>query len=193
MGKKPYKKWSSPHSQQKSPKCSTWVQSQKQQNDLGSLPMQNIQYHNNLSLCPNHWCHRRWWTVPWRPARPSRTNTKKRCSFHQRELEWRSKKSRDTWSNRQIWPWSTEWNRAKANWVWPRERTGHNKHPLPTTREKTVYMDITRWSTPKSDWLYSLQPKMEKLYNSQQKQDQELTVTQIMNSLLPNSDLNWRK
>ena len=32
----------------------------------------------------------------------------------------------------------------------------------------------------------------EVLYN-QQKQDQELTVTQIMNSLLPNSDLNWRK
>ena len=25
-------------------------------------------------------------------------------------------------------------------------------------------MDITRWSTPKTDWLYSLQPKMEKLY-----------------------------
>ena len=25
-------------------------------------------------------------------------------------------------------------------------------------------MDITRWSTPKSDLLYSLQPKMEKLY-----------------------------
>ena len=28
---------------------------------------------------------------------------------------------------------------------------------------------------------------------SQQKQDQELTVAQIMNSLFPNSDLNWRK
>ena len=27
-----------------------------------------------------------------------------------------------------------------------------------------LHMDITRWSTPKSDWLYSLQPKMEKLY-----------------------------
>ena len=26
-------------------------------------------------------------------------------------------------------------------------------------------MDITRWSTPKSDWLYYLQPKMEKLYH----------------------------
>ena len=28
---------------------------------------------------------------------------------------------------------------------------------------------------------------------SQQKQDQERTVAQIMNSLLQNSDLNWRK
>ena len=35
--------------------------------------------------------------------------------------------------------------------VLPRERTGHSKHPLPTTREKTLHMDITRWSTPKSD------------------------------------------
>ena len=29
--------------------------------------------------------------------------------------------------------------------------------------------------------------------NSQQKQDWELTVAQIMNSLLSDSDLNWRK
>ena len=29
--------------------------------------------------------------------------------------------------------------------------------------------------------------------HSQQKQDRELTVAQIMISLLPNSDLNWRK
>ena len=32
----------------------------------------------------------------------------------------------------------------------------------------------------------------EALY-SQQKQDQELTEAQITSSLLPNSDLNWRK
>ena len=32
----------------------------------------------------------------------------------------------------------------------------------------------------------------EALY-SQQKQDEGLTVAQTMNSLLPNSDLNWRK
>ena len=48
--------------------------------------------------------------------------------------------------------------------VWPRKCTGHSKHPLPTTQEKTLHMDITRRSTPKSDRLYSLQPKMEKLY-----------------------------
>ena len=29
--------------------------------------------------------------------------------------------------------------------------------------------------------------------HSQQKQDWELIVAQIMNSLMPNSDLNWRK
>ena len=46
--------------------------------------------------------------------------------------------------------------------VLPRECTGHSKHPL-TTQEKSLHMDITRWSTQKSDWLYSLHPKMEKL------------------------------
>ena len=35
--------------------------------------------------------------------------------------------------------------------VLPRDHTGHSKHPLPTTQEKTLHMDITRWSTPKSD------------------------------------------
>ena len=35
--------------------------------------------------------------------------------------------------------------------VLPRERTGHSKHPLPTTQEKTLHMDITRWSTQKRD------------------------------------------
>ena len=48
--------------------------------------------------------------------------------------------------------------------ILPRERTSHSRHPLPTTQEKTLHMDITRWSTPKSDWFYSLQPKMETLF-----------------------------
>ena len=97
-----------------------------------------------------------------------KTNTQKRCPFHYRGVECKSRKSRNTWSNRQIWPWSTEWRGAKADRVLPREHTFprdcHSKHPLPTTQETTLHMDITTWSTEKSDWSYSLQPKMEKLY-----------------------------
>ena len=35
--------------------------------------------------------------------------------------------------------------------VLPRERTGHSKNPLSTTQEKTLHMNITRWSSLKSD------------------------------------------
>ena len=95
----------------------------------------------------------------WRPTRPFRTNTWKICPFHYRGLECKSRKSRNTWSNRQIWPWNTEWSRAKANRVLPRKHTGHSKHPFSATQEKTLHMDISRCPTPKSDWLCSLQPK----------------------------------
>ena len=37
----------------KSLKCSTWMQSQKRQNDLCSFPAQTVQYHINSSLCSN--------------------------------------------------------------------------------------------------------------------------------------------
>ena len=67
-----------------------------------------------------------------------------------------SRKLRNTWSNRQIWPWSTEWRRAKAHRVLPKECTGHSKHPFSTTQEKTLHMYITRWSILKSNWLYIL-------------------------------------
>ena len=47
--------------------------------------------------------------VLWRPIRPFRNNSQKRCPFHYRGLGCKSRKSRNTWGNRQIWPWSTEW------------------------------------------------------------------------------------
>ena len=37
----------------KSPKCGTWMQSQKRQNDLCLSQRQTIQYHSYPSLCPN--------------------------------------------------------------------------------------------------------------------------------------------
>ena len=96
----------------------TWVQSQKCQIDLSSLPRHTVQYHSNQNLCPNQKCWKSWsWMVLWRPKKSSRANAKKRCVFHHRGLECKSRKSRDTWSNRQAWPWSTKWNKAKANRV----------------------------------------------------------------------------
>ena len=143
-----------------------WVQIQKKKkkNDLSSFPRQTIQHHSNTSLYSSHWCQSSWsQLVLWRSTTSSITNTKKRCPFHHRGLECKSRKSRDTQNNRQVWPWTTKWIRAKVNRVLSREHSGHSKHPLPTTQEKSLHVDITRWSTPKSDWLYSLQPKIEKL------------------------------
>ena len=68
-----------------------------------------------------HYPNRSWsWMVLWRPTGPSRTNTKKTnqltknmigkkksCPFHHRELECKNRKLRDTWDDRQVWPWST--------------------------------------------------------------------------------------
>ena len=48
---------------------------------------------------------------------------------------------------------------------------------------------FTRWSTLKSLIIFFAAKDEEALY-SQQKQDWELTVAQLMSSLLPNSDLN---
>ena len=78
---------------------------------------------------------------------------------------------------------------VKANRVVPRVHTGHSKHPLPTTQEKTLHMDIARQMVNTEIRLIIFfatkdgEAKMEK-------QDMELTVAQIMNSLLPNSGLN---
>ena len=43
------------------------------------------------------------------------------------------------------------------------------KHSLPTTQEMRLHMDVTRCSVLKSDWSYSLQLKMEKLYTGTKK------------------------
>ena len=71
----------------------------------------------------------------------------------------------------------------------PRERTGHNKQPLKRTQERTLHVDIIRWSAKIRLIIFFAAKDGDALY-SQQKQDRELTVAQIMNSLLPNSGLN---
>ena len=47
----------------------------------------------------------------------------KKISFSLQGLECKSRKSRNTWSNRQIWPWNTEWSRAKTKSFCPGHRS----------------------------------------------------------------------
>ena len=60
------------------------------------------------------------------------------------------------------------------------------------TREDSIYGHHQMVNTKIRLIIFFAAKDGEALY-SQQKQDEELTVAQIMNSLLPNSDLNWRK
>ena len=121
---------------------------------------------------------------------------KRKVSFHYRGLECKSRKLHDTWINRQVWPRNTKWSRAKANRVLPRECAGHSKHLLPATQKMSIHVDITRCSISKSDWLYCLQLKMEKLYTvSKNKTWSWLRLRQWATycSLFQNSGLKWRK
>ena len=78
---------------------------------------------------------------------------------------------------------------GKANRVMPRENIGYSKHPLPTTQEDSTHGYHQMVNTEIRVIIFFAAKDREALY-SQQKQDRELTVAQIMNSLLPNSDLN---
>ena len=158
------------------------MQSQKQQNDLCSFPSQAIQYHSIMisSLCPNQELWRSWsWTVLWRPTRPFRTNTQKRCHFHYRGLECKSRKSRNTWSNRQIWPWNTEWNRKRLI-----EFFQENALVITNTLFQQQKRRLYTWTSPDGQHWNQIDYILcsQRWRYSQQKQDQELTVAQIMNS-----------
>ena len=67
-----------------------------------------------------------------------------------------------------------------------------SKHPLPTTQGKTLHGHNQMVNTEIRLIIFFAAKDGEALY-SQQKQDWELTVAQIMDSLLQNSHLNWKK
>ena len=102
-----------------------------------------------------------------------------------RGLECKSRKSGDTWSKRQIWPWSREWSRAKVNRVLPREHTGHSKHPFQQHKRRRDKLSI--WASPDGqyhdqiDYIFAAKDG-EALY-SQHKEHWDLTVAQMINSL----------
>ena len=79
--------------------------------------------------------------------------TPKEMSFEfHRGLECKSRTSRDTWNNRQVWPWSTKWNGTKTNsfakrthWLLQtpssgntREDSTHGHHPMVNTKIRLI-------------------------------------------------------
>ena len=117
---------------------------------------------------------------------------KKRCPFHYRGLECKSRKSRNPRVTGKCGLGIRNEAGQRLARILSGERTGHSKHPLPTTQEKTTHGHHQTVNTEIRLIIFFVAKNGEALY-SQQKQDQELTVAHIMSSLLPNSDLNWRK
>ena len=75
----------------------------------------------------------------------------------------------------------------------PREHAGHSKRPVPTAQETTLNGDITRWSIPKYRLIILFEAEDGEALYSQQKQDWELTVAQIINSLIARFRLKLKK
>ena len=162
---------------------------QKWENDLCSSPRQTIQYHSNQSPNPT-------------------SNTK------EAEAEWFYEDQKDLleltpkedvlfiirdWNakvrNQEIPGVTSKFGLQVQNEAGQRLTEFYQENALVIAKilfkeHKTLHMDITRWLILNSD---SFAAKDGEALYSQQKQDQELTVAHIMNSLLSNSDLNWRK
>ena len=142
------KKWSSHHSQQKNPKCSTWMQSQ---ND------------RMISL--------HFWGKPFNitviQVYASTSNAEAEVERFYEDLQdllkltlkkgvlfiigdWNAKVgSQEIPGVTGKFGLGVQNEEGQRLTVLPRECTGHSKHLLPTTQETTLHMDITRWSIQK--------------------------------------------
>ena len=92
----------------KSLKYSIWIQSPKRQNDLCSSPRQTIQIMVIQVYAPTSNAEEAEVEWVYEDLQDLLEHTCKRCPLHYRGLECKSRKSRDTWENRQIWPRQTK-------------------------------------------------------------------------------------
>ena len=104
-------------------------------------------------------------------------------------MECKSRKSRDTWSNTQVWPWCIKRSKAKANRVLSRKHTSQQTPFSNNTRDDYTHGHCHIANTEIRLMIFFAAEDGKALY-SQQREDQELTVAQIMNCLLQNSGLN---
>ena len=126
-----------------------------------------------------------------RPTRPSRTNTQKRCPFHNRGLESKVGSQEipgvtgkfglgvQNKAGQRLIESCQENALVIANTLFSNntgEDSTHGHHQMVNTRIRLI--------------IFFAAEDGKGLYSQQKRKDQELTVVQTMTSLLPNSDLN---
>ena len=167
----------------------TWVQPNPKINGMISVRFQGKPFNMIVpSLCPKHWCLRSWsWPILWRPTTHSRTNTKK--------------KSKDTWSN-------SKFGFGVQNEAGQRLTEFCQENILVIAN--TIFQQHKRllytWTSPdvsisirfiiffcSQRWRISILSAKNKNKQTNKQKTLELTVAQIISSLLQNSGLNWRK
>ena len=130
--------------------------------------------------------------VLWRPTWPSRTSIKKRCPFN--IGDWNAKVgSQEIPGVRGKFGLGVQ-NEAGQNLT---EFCQENALVIANTLFQQHKRSLNTWTSPDGQYWnqidYILCSQNGEALYSQQTQDWELTLAQIMSSLLPNSDLNWRK
>ena len=110
--------------------------------------------------------------------------------LHYTVLECKSRKSRDTWSNSKF-GCGVQNETGQRLTEFCQENTLVIANILFQLPKRWLHVDITRWSIPKSDWLY-LQPKMEKLYTASKYKTRSWLWLRSWTSYYQ-IHLNWRK
>ena len=166
------------------------MKSQKWQDNLASFLRQIIQNQSNPSQCPRPGYWRIWsWLVLWNLQSLLELTPEKDVFFI--TGDWNGKVG-----SQQIPGVTGKFGLRVQNEAGQRltelykENTLAVANTLLTTQEMTLQMSITIWPIPKSDVLCG--QRWRSCINSV-KQDLELTVSQIMSSLLQNSGLNCIK
>ena len=115
-------------------------------------------------------------------------------SFHYRGVEGKSRKSRNTWSNRQILPWSTEWAGQKLI-----EFCQENALVIANTVFQQHKRQLYTWTSPDGqywnqiDYILCSQRWFVFALYSQQKQDQELICSLDRQHIIVKFRLNLKK
>ena len=152
------------------------------------LSKANHSISSNSSLCPNQHCWRNWsWTLLWRPTRSPRPNTLKRRPFHHTELECKNVGSQEIPGVIGEFGLEVQNEARQRLAISPRESIDHSKYLTPSSNKEREDYTNGYYQMVNSEIrliIFFVSKDVEAIY-TQQKVDLELTVAQIMHSLLP--------